>query len=256
MKLEEAILDRVNLTLEDLTANLRGELSSQQQRFLKNKQFSEILGALAFLIMLFILITALTLKIIFPTFADRGVFFIVFPVGLFWLWLLRSSPRSWLQTNREIQERQVATVVGQVQCRISGNIGLIQLPHYTIRIAAKNFKVSEDIYFQFKNRENYKVFYTPLTKTLLGSIQITETAPILEEASLGDSENLNQIEVLTPRDKELLGCIAAGLSNKEIAAQLSLSPNTVKMYTSKLYRKLGARRRTDAVKRARQLNLL
>jgi ATP/maltotriose-dependent transcriptional regulator MalT len=50
--------------------------------------------------------------------------------------------------------------------------------------------------------------------------------------------------------------VAAGHSNKEIAARLALSPNTVKMYNSVIYEKLGVRRRTEAVARARALGLL
>ena len=50
--------------------------------------------------------------------------------------------------------------------------------------------------------------------------------------------------------------IATGRSNKEIAAQLNVSPNTVKTHVSRLFEKLGARRRTDAVNKARQLGIV
>jgi LuxR family maltose regulon positive regulatory protein len=53
-----------------------------------------------------------------------------------------------------------------------------------------------------------------------------------------------------------LELIAAGLSNQEIADRLYLSVPTVKMYASQLYRKLNVRRRTEAVRRARQVGLL
>ena len=67
---------------------------------------------------------------------------------------------------------------------------------------------------------------------------------------------ISLLEPLTAREAEVLQLIAAGLSNREIAAQLHLSVNTVKMYASQLYRKLGASRRTEAVARAHELNLL
>lgn len=50
--------------------------------------------------------------------------------------------------------------------------------------------------------------------------------------------------------------IAIGRSNKEIAAHLNVSPNTVKTHVSRLFEKLGARRRTDAVNKARQLGIV
>jgi two-component system response regulator DesR len=62
--------------------------------------------------------------------------------------------------------------------------------------------------------------------------------------------------MLTDREREILGVIAEGATNREIAAALFLSPHTVKEHTSTLYRKLGARNRADAVQRAQRLGLL
>jgi DNA-binding CsgD family transcriptional regulator len=50
--------------------------------------------------------------------------------------------------------------------------------------------------------------------------------------------------------------IAAGRSNKEIATRLKISPNTVKTHAARLFAKLGAKRRTDAVKKARELGIV
>jgi LuxR family maltose regulon positive regulatory protein len=55
---------------------------------------------------------------------------------------------------------------------------------------------------------------------------------------------------------EILRLIAAGYANKEIAQELHLSVNTVKMYASQIYRKLEVERRTEAVARGRELGLL
>lgn len=61
---------------------------------------------------------------------------------------------------------------------------------------------------------------------------------------------------LSDREREVLELIAAGSTNREIAARLYLSPHTVKEHTSALYRKLGARNRAEAVQRAQRIGLL
>jgi two-component system response regulator DesR len=62
--------------------------------------------------------------------------------------------------------------------------------------------------------------------------------------------------LLTDREREVLGLIAAGSTNREIAEQLYLSPHTVKEHTSAVYRKLQARNRAEAVQRAQRIGLL
>lgn len=61
---------------------------------------------------------------------------------------------------------------------------------------------------------------------------------------------------ISDRELAVLAEIAAGHSNKEIAARLHVSPNTVKTHVANLFGKLGARRRTDALRRARELGLV
>ena len=61
---------------------------------------------------------------------------------------------------------------------------------------------------------------------------------------------------LSARECEVLEMLAAGHANKVIARQLDISPNTVKTHVARLFEKLGASRRTDALARARELGLL
>jgi ATP/maltotriose-dependent transcriptional regulator MalT len=63
-------------------------------------------------------------------------------------------------------------------------------------------------------------------------------------------------EPLSERELEVLALIAAGESNGEIAARLFVSISTVKTHINNLYRKLGARSRTQAIVRARELGIL
>jgi DNA-binding CsgD family transcriptional regulator len=61
---------------------------------------------------------------------------------------------------------------------------------------------------------------------------------------------------LSERELEVLHELAAGRSNKEIAAQLHVSPNTIKTHVARVFEKLGARRRTEAINRARELGIV
>ena len=61
---------------------------------------------------------------------------------------------------------------------------------------------------------------------------------------------------ITARELEILTLIARGLSNREIGAQLFISENTVKTHCARAFDKLGAKRRTQAVQRGKELCLL
>ena len=61
---------------------------------------------------------------------------------------------------------------------------------------------------------------------------------------------------ITPRELEILEAMAAGLSNREIGERLFVSENTVKTHSSRLFDKLGARRRTQAVQIAKEAGLI
>ena len=64
------------------------------------------------------------------------------------------------------------------------------------------------------------------------------------------------IEPLSPRELEVLQLIAQGLSNREISERLFIALVTVKGHNRKIFGKLEAKRRTEAVARARELGLL
>ena len=70
-----------------------------------------------------------------------------------------------------------------------------------------------------------------------------------------DDARLRELGI-TPRELEILGLIASGLSNREIADRLFVSENTVKTHSSRLLDKLGAKRRTQAVQIGRSLRLI
>jgi DNA-binding CsgD family transcriptional regulator len=61
---------------------------------------------------------------------------------------------------------------------------------------------------------------------------------------------------ITPRELEILELIASGLSNREIAERVHVSENTIKTHSSRVFDKLGARRRTQAVQLGKELRLI
>jgi DNA-binding CsgD family transcriptional regulator len=61
---------------------------------------------------------------------------------------------------------------------------------------------------------------------------------------------------ISPRELTVLNELAAGRSNKEIAQRLNVSPNTVKTHVARLFEKLGAERRGDAINKARELGIV
>lgn len=61
---------------------------------------------------------------------------------------------------------------------------------------------------------------------------------------------------ISARELEVLGTLAEGAPNKVIARRLAISPNTVKTHVARLFDKLGAANRTEAIARARALRLV
>jgi ATP/maltotriose-dependent transcriptional regulator MalT len=61
---------------------------------------------------------------------------------------------------------------------------------------------------------------------------------------------------ITPREMQILNLIAQGMSNREIADRLFVSENTVKTHSSRVFDKLGAKRRTQAVQLGKEFGLL
>jgi|SRR4051812_25149688 DNA-binding CsgD family transcriptional regulator len=89
-------------------------------------------------------------------------------------------------------------------------------------------------------------------------VPVTVQVPIEVPASREFVVNRTRMEALgiTPREHEILTLIALGLSNREIAERLFVSENTVKTHSSRLFDKLQAKRRTQAVQLAKEAGLI
>lgn len=75
-------------------------------------------------------------------------------------------------------------------------------------------------------------------------------SPGTKEGGFGAMRETEGHALLTPRELEVLAALAEGMTNKAIARRLDISLHTVKFHVESLFRKLGARTRTEAVAKA------
>lgn len=87
---------------------------------------------------------------------------------------------------------------------------------------------------------------TYLPRDMIESAVVSDALPALPSA--GHRKLPELFAVLTPRELELLEQLVQGWSNKQIARNLSIAEPTVKSHLMNLFRKIGARNRTDAVR--------
>ncbi len=97
--------------------------------------------------------------------------------------------------------------------------------------------------------------FTKSNTTTVERVVIQEVRVAADEPFVQDHAAIARAGI-TPRELEILHLVAHGLSNREIAARLFVSENTVKTHTSRLLDKLGAKRRTQAVQIAKEQRLI
>jgi DNA-binding CsgD family transcriptional regulator len=91
-----------------------------------------------------------------------------------------------------------------------------------------------------------------LIATLLADLEVPAPAAGRQAAPVDQP----LVDPLSERELEVLQLIAAGLTNRQIAGELTIVIGTVKAHTSNIYGKLGVSNRTQAVARARELKIL
>jgi DNA-binding NarL/FixJ family response regulator len=113
--------------------------------------------------------------------------------------------------------------------------------------------------FQFLVRAHATEAYVALIAAAFLGLGVWVGARLFRRAPPGPFEANTKVQQtlgVSQRELEVLELLAAGRSNKEIANHLNVSPNTVKTHVAKLLEKLEARRRTEAISRARELGMI
>jgi DNA-binding CsgD family transcriptional regulator len=95
-----------------------------------------------------------------------------------------------------------------------------------------------------------------LTKPKVETIVIEKEVPAPAGNRFAFNEKAMNDLNLSKRELEVLELIAEGLSNQEIAARLFVSLNTIKTHSSRIFEKLDVKRRTQAIEKAKRLNLI
>lgn len=85
---------------------------------------------------------------------------------------------------------------------------------------------------------------------------VVKEVPAVPEVPFAVNEDRLRELAITPRELEILGLLAQGLSTREMAAGLFVSENTVKTHTARLFDKLGVNRRIKAVEAGRTFGLI
>jgi two-component system, NarL family, response regulator LiaR len=95
-----------------------------------------------------------------------------------------------------------------------------------------------------------------LTLTKTKEVVVVREVPVASDGPFAVNDAKLQELGITPRELEILRAIASGMSNREIAAALFVSENTVKTHSSRLFDKLSVNRRTKAVQVGKDFGLI
>ncbi len=176
----------------------------------------------------------------------RSPLILLLPVCLVWLWLLGRAPGRWLKAGADERAGDIRNVRGEVIVDARRGVGLIAPSRYALRVRNEMFEIGEFWAAQLIPGKTYTVRYAPRSRAVVSIAR--------QGAGAADAGDAVEID-LTRRERDLLRLIAEGLTDKEIARELNLSPATVRTYNSDLYAKLGISRRTQAVPIADRLGL-
>jgi len=171
-----------------------------------------------------------------PTALDRGQLIIGFPIAAFWLWLGVKQIITVLRLQQDIKSGDVRTVSGFVERAEKRGFGIFAPTRILLKIGSLTlYPANEPLPV---SGQDVVAVYAPKSQTLLTFF------PTIQRLERNEAD-------LTEQEQALLKLLSDGLSDKLIARDLDLSPATVRTYNSRLFQKMGAKNRKDAVDMAR-----
>lgn len=106
-----------------------------------------------------------------------------------------------------------------------------------------------------RRKEQVVIREVPVVREVQVPTSARAGTPALHEQFVPDDRKREDLGI-TRRELDILELIAQGLSNREIGEKLFVSENTVKTHSSRVFDKLGAKRRTQAVQLGKEFGLL
>ena len=183
------------------------------------------------------------------------------------VWIVKGSEETLDQALALLEPlHQAAESEGRIGICIEA-LALQSLGHWKCRVQGEAMTALERA-LQLAEPEGYMRVFADLEVLMARLLQEAHSRVVLPDyvekllavfgADLAFStpRDASLLEPLTPREREILQLIAVGLTNHEIAQRLIVSPETIKKHSGSIYSKLGVRNRTEAVVRAREMDLL
>ena len=168
-------------------------------------------------------------------------------VAIFWIWLLRKAPLQWRRAIADLKSGDTDELVAPARIRQARGFGVIPTPRSILLVGERRFDIRSDEADALIEGQSLRVRFGAASGALLSHAPAGEPQPSAEPVHLD--------EKLTRREEDILRLMAKGLTDKEIARELNLSPTTVRTYNTALYAKLGVSRRAQAIPFAARLGL-
>lgn len=179
----------------------------------------------------------------------RGPGGVVLGMALVWLWWHRHLGVHLRAVGRDLAALEHLQIEGIATLLHTRAPGLFAPARAQLMVGTRRFELWDWPPEQWALGQRVRARYAAHSGVLL-ALQVCTTATLPNEA---EPSAEHHPPALTPTEHRLLQLLELGLDDKRIARALDLAPSTVRTYNATLFRKLGVRRRADAVQRAREL---
>lgn len=181
----------------------------------------------------------------------RGPGLVVLGMALVWLWWHRHLGVHLRAVRRDLAALEHLQIEGIATLLHTRAPGLFAPARAQLMVGTRRFELWDWPPEQWALGQRVRARYAAHSGVLLALQVSTPASVAVEPDPVPAAQPLQPI--LTPTERHLLQLLEQGLDDKRIARALDLAPSTVRTYNATLFRKLGVRRRADAVQRAREL---